>query len=146
MKTFSIDHRPRLQATLEFERCSIYQPDWTILTYLAIVYVHTLVSVWKYVYRSIANFWATFFHGASYVCANCDKKTFWVTFSQTHLVTLPVNPLNLSNTLCLNVSFFKKKSFPPQWDVLFPSSHYNYNYKLQFFDFQCWWLSSSSPE
>jgi hypothetical protein len=28
---------------------------------------------------------------------------------------------------------------------LFPSSHYNYNYKLQFFDFRCWWLSSSSP-
>jgi hypothetical protein len=37
-------------------------------------------------------------------------------------------------------------SFPPQWGVFFPSSHYNYNYKLQFFDFRCWWLSSSSPE
>jgi hypothetical protein len=28
--------------------------------------------------------------------------------------------------------------------VLFPSSHYNY--KLQFFDFRCWRLSSCSPE
>jgi hypothetical protein len=31
--------------------------------------------------------------------------------------------------------FFCKKVFHPRGMVLFPSSHYNYNYKLQFFDF-----------
>jgi hypothetical protein len=46
-----------------------------------------------------------------------------------------------------NVSaIFLKKVFHPSGMVLFPSSHYNYNYKLQFFNFRCWWLSSSSPE
>jgi hypothetical protein len=39
---------------------------------------------------------------------------------------------------------YLKKVFNPSGVVLFPSSHHNY--KLQFFDFRCWWLSSSLPE
>jgi hypothetical protein len=38
------------------------------------------------------------------------------------------------------------KVFHPIGAVLFPSSHYIYNYKLQFFDFLYWRLSSSLPE
>jgi hypothetical protein len=38
------------------------------------------------------------------------------------------------------------KKVSPSGVILFPCSHYNYNYKLQFFDFWCWWLSPSSPE
>jgi hypothetical protein len=40
----------------------------------------------------------------------------------------------------INNNFFKV--FHPSGVVLFPSSKYNYNYKLQYFDFRCWW----SPE
>jgi hypothetical protein len=42
-------------------------------------------------YRISTNYWATYFHGKSYVLI-LDKKTewatFWVIFSQTHLVNL----------------------------------------------------------
>jgi hypothetical protein len=42
-------------------------------------------------YRSSSNNWATFFNGKSYVSiiTKIDWATFWATFSQTPLVTLP---------------------------------------------------------
>jgi hypothetical protein len=45
----------------------------------------------------------------------------------------------------LNLPKYLLKVFHLSAGVLFPSSHNNYNYKLQFFNFRCWWLSSSSP-